>query len=73
MVSCQPAAVGLQSLSIALNNVGITNQKNVFVNEGELGSVEVHMDGRLYYNGQPLFDEHEAQIRKACENLLKKE
>lgn len=36
---------------------------------GELGSVVVHSDGRMYYNGQPLFDEDAYAIKEACRKL----
>jgi hypothetical protein len=39
------------------------------LNAAEMGSVTFHDDGRIYYNGQPLFHEEEFAIKEACKKL----
>lgn len=45
----------------------LNQDQNTFVEEAELGTIEVHEDGRLYFNDQPLFREDEFALKKACQ------
>lgn len=38
-------------------------------NSGDVGNIVVHSDGRIYFNGQPLFHEDEYMIKQACREL----
>lgn len=53
-----------------LAELGVSNQKTTFVEKASVGSVEVHMDGRAYFNGQPLFNEEQAALKEACRRYL---
>lgn len=58
----------------SLNDLGtkvaaLDNPSNAYVDYAELGNVEMREDGRLYFNGQPLFNEDEFAIKQACRKL----
>ncbi|MGB0935405.1 MAG: hypothetical protein ACPGXY_04990 [Alphaproteobacteria bacterium] len=44
-------------------------KKTSFVEDAFLGNIEAHLDGRLYYNGQPLFQQDQWQIKEACRRV----
>lgn len=60
----------LTQTSKTLAELGVSNQKTTFVGKASVGSVEVHMDGRAFFNGQPLFSEEQAALKKACRQYL---
>src|SRR3990167_8606504 len=45
---------------------GVRNPRGTSLDYGEVGEIVVHDDGRLYFNGQPLFHEDEYKIKQAC-------
>jgi len=49
------------------------NPANSGLDYADLGSVVVHDDGRVYYIGQPLFDEDNTAIKEACKKLTRVE
>jgi len=59
-----PISVDTQKYMGALGNPA-----NSGLDYADLGSVVVHDDGRVYYNGQPLFDEDQQAIKEACKKL----
>lgn len=50
----------------------LNDNQNRYIQEAELGTVQVHQDGRIYFNGQPLFHEDEFALKQACRKLRKK-
>lgn len=49
------------------------NPANSFLDYANLGYVTMHDDGRIYFNGQPLFHEDEQAIKQACQKLREKD
>jgi len=45
------------------------NPADSFLDYAELGYVKVNEDGRIYFNGQPLFHEDEFAVKQACRKL----
>ncbi len=45
------------------------NPANSFLDYAQLGFVKVKEDGRIYFNGQPLFHEDEFAVKEACRKL----
>tara|TARA_A100000171_G_C2127803_1_gene144684 strand:- start:927 stop:2000 length:1074 start_codon:yes stop_codon:yes gene_type:complete len=70
MTSLVPTDTTLKDINKSLAKLGITSQKNVFVEKASLGTVTIHMDGRAYFNGQPLFDKEQQALKKACQRIL---
>lgn len=61
----------ITALTEDLSKLGVQPDQNVFTNKSELGKVIFHQDGRIYYNGQPLFSEDHFKIKQACQKILK--
>lgn len=49
---------------------GLPNPAN-FEAEAEIGTVEVHKDGRAYFNGQPLQDEAQWELAQRCQKIMR--
>ncbi|WP_032112279.1 hypothetical protein [Candidatus Paracaedibacter symbiosus] len=47
---------------------GNTDYVNPFINgsQVDIGSIDVHKDGKIWINGVPAFDEDQAKIEEAC-------
>lgn len=59
-----------EDLTDVKNNLEALNEnKNRYVDNLEVGVVE-YVDGKLFFNNQPLFDEQHAKIVDACKKLL---
>ncbi|ARN84166.1 hypothetical protein [Candidatus Nucleicultrix amoebiphila] len=61
----------LNVLNNQYSQIGVQPDKNVLINYADIGTVKVKENGEIYFNDQPLFNEQQMQIRKACEKLLK--
>ena len=56
-------------LSLNLNRYVNQGQRHELNARAFIGGIVRKPDGRLYFNGQPLFDNDEAIIKEACKNL----
>ncbi len=60
----------LANLTSQLENLNMKAQS--YLDDAEIGEVTFSLkDNRLYFNGQPLFDEDRAKIKDMCRKLLK--
>jgi len=55
----------LTVLKSRLNN--LLRPQHTYVDYAQVGEVEMHLDGRLYFNGQPLYDEDIEKIKRQCQ------
>lgn len=51
----------------------IPANKANFGAEAEIGVVEVHKDGRSFFNGQPLQNEEQLELALKCQKIIKNE
>ncbi len=51
----------------------IPANKANFGAEAEIGVVEVHKDGRSFFNGQPLQNEEQRELALKCQEIIKNE
>lgn len=61
--------LGDQLNDVQKNLTALNENKNRYVNNMEIGEVE-YINGKLYFNNQPLFDEQHAKIVDACKKLM---
>lgn len=54
----------------SLAALGVSDLKIPYVKEASVGSVVFYLDGRAYFEGQPLFNQDQAQIKEACRRYL---
>lgn len=50
---------------------GIPANADAFAADAQIGLAELHPDGRVYFNGQPLQDDAQFELARRCQEILR--